>query len=155
MRSKTHRFQMSILTEPKRSRLLVKDSATIGLNPLSRKKHRLLGGCSLTNGMAFLRIRRRTENPPFLRKLDSSKHYPEDMVSERYADSNMWSACLWKLLLALGREKADRIILDSNNYLTPHSTFTDAANSILNSDQRLYQGTDLSSNRSVLSREEY
>jgi hypothetical protein len=31
-----------------------------------------------------------------LRRLDSKKHYPDDMEGEEHADGEIWSACLWK-----------------------------------------------------------
>lgn len=40
-----------------------------------------------------------------LRRLDSAKHYPEDMVGEEHDDGEIWSACLWEVRKLLGRKK--------------------------------------------------
>ena len=37
------------------------------------------------------------DEPPCLRRLDSNKKYPKDIVGEVHADGEIWSACLWEL----------------------------------------------------------
>lgn len=36
-----------------------------------------------------------TEDPPCLRRLDTAKRYPDDMVGQVHADGEIWSAFLW------------------------------------------------------------
>ena len=45
------------------------------------------------------------DEPPCLRRLDSNKRYPKDIVNEVHADGEIWSACLWELRAALGRNE--------------------------------------------------
>lgn len=72
------------------------------------------------------------EDPPFLRKLDSKKHYPEDWIGQEHADGEIWSACLWKLRERLGRRRADTIILESHFRLNGVTrTFEEGAKAIL------------------------
>jgi Zn-dependent metalloprotease len=75
-----------------------------------------------------------------LRRLDSSKHYPEDMEGEEHADGVIWSACLWKIRKVLGRKKADTVILESHFYLNQYSDFKDGAEAILMAEKNLYGG---------------
>ncbi|MBI5104154.1 MAG: M36 family metallopeptidase [Solirubrobacterales bacterium] len=63
-----------------------------------------------------------------LRRLDSAKHYPEDVKGEVHADGEMWSAALWQARQAIGDPiTADRIIVDAQFDFTPDISFRDAA----------------------------
>jgi hypothetical protein len=63
-----------------------------------------------------------------LRRLDSTKHYPEDVEGEVHADGEMWSAALWQARQAIGNPiTADRIIVDAQFDFTPTISFHDAA----------------------------
>lgn len=75
-----------------------------------------------------------------LRRLDSTKHYPEDMEGEEHADGEIWSACLWKIRKLLGRTKADSVVLESHFYLNQYSDFKDGAEAILMAEKNLYGG---------------
>jgi len=92
-----------------------------------------------------------------LRRLDSSKHYPEDMEGEEHADGEIWSACLWKVRKLLGRKKADTVILESLFYLNQYADFRDGAEAILMAEKNLYGGrrtkglTRIFSERGILS----
>ena len=70
-------------------------------------------------------------NPPYLRRLDSSKHFPEDLDQEVHDDGEMWSACLWNVRRLLGRTASDKLLLESNFFLTPDATYADAAEIIM------------------------
>jgi zinc metalloprotease ZmpB len=52
-----------------------------------------------------------TEVPDCLRRVDGSKHYPEDLVGEVHADGEIWSRALWDIRQALGARLADTIIV--------------------------------------------
>jgi Zn-dependent metalloprotease len=80
------------------------------------------------------------EPKEYLRRLDSDKHYPEEMVNEVHADGEIWSACLWKVRKLLGRTKADTVILESHFYLTPYTTFKDGAEAIITAGENIYGG---------------
>lgn len=75
-----------------------------------------------------------------LRRLDSQKHYPEDMVDEVHDDGEIWSACLWKVKALLGKKKADTVILESHFYLGQYSDFRDGADAIITAEKNLYGG---------------
>ena len=50
------------------------------------------------------------EDPPCLRRVDSTKHYPRDIVKEVHSDGEIWSACLWQIRELLGGERADKLV---------------------------------------------
>jgi hypothetical protein len=63
-----------------------------------------------------------------LRRLDGTKHYPEDVENEVHADGEMWSAALWRARQAIGdAATADRIIVNAQFAFTPDISFHDAA----------------------------
>ena len=86
-------------------------------------------------------------DPPYLRKLDSAKHYPEDIDQEVHDDGEIWSACLWKIRGILGRTLTDKLLLESNYSLTPSVTFPEAANIILITFPKLVPATQQSQNQ--------
>lgn len=81
-------------------------------------------------------------NLPCLRRLDSEKHYPEDLdeYMEPHANSEIWSACLWQIWEKLGKDQSDKLILESNFRLPPEASFADAAQAILSTNRDLYKG---------------
>ena len=62
-----------------------------------------------------------------LRRIDTDKHYPEDVVGEVHADGEIWSRALWDIRNALGSTQADTIILESQFSFAPDTTFAQAA----------------------------
>jgi len=75
-----------------------------------------------------------------LRRLDSTKHYPEDLAFEVHDDGEMWSSTLHDLFLALGKETADRVVLQSH-FLVPFlPRFCDGARALRDADNALYGG---------------
>jgi hypothetical protein len=63
-----------------------------------------------------------------LRRIDGTKHYPEDVANEVHADGEMWSAALWQARQAIGSATtADSIIVDAQFDFTPGISFHDAA----------------------------
>jgi len=52
-----------------------------------------------------------TTVPHCLRRVDGSKHYPEDLEGEVHADGEIWSRALWDIRNALGARLADTIII--------------------------------------------
>jgi hypothetical protein len=62
-----------------------------------------------------------------LRRVDTKKHYPEDVVGEVHADGEIWSRALWDIRNALGSIQADTIILESQFSFAPDTTFAQAA----------------------------
>ena len=63
-----------------------------------------------------------------LRRIDGTKHYPEDVVGEVHAEGEMWSAALWSARQAIGdAATADRAIVNAQFGFTPDISFRDAA----------------------------
>lgn len=81
-------------------------------------------------------------NPPFLRRVDGAKKYPQDIDGEVHDDGEIWSACLWGINQAIGRAKADPIIFNAN-FLFPFDVgFEDAALAVLEADGQLNGGAN-------------
>jgi Zn-dependent metalloprotease len=72
-------------------------------------------------------------NPPCLRRLDSTKHYPEDVEGEVHADGEIWSAALWQIRGAIGATNADRAIIAAHFLLSPTASFNEGANALVTS----------------------
>src|SRR6185437_6140075 len=70
--------------------------------------------------------------PHCLRRLDGSKHYPEDIVGEVHADGEIWSRALWDIRQALGPDKATTLIVDAQFDFTVDTTFAAAATATVN-----------------------
>ncbi len=73
-----------------------------------------------------------------LRRLDTNKHYPADVIGEVHADGEMWSRALWDIRGALGATRADTIILESHFSFAPDTSFSTAAAATVATAQRLY-----------------
>ncbi|MBS0151214.1 MAG: M36 family metallopeptidase [Nitrospira sp.] len=73
----------------------------------------------------------RTGTPTCLRRLDGTKHYPEDMVGEVHDDGEMWSSVLWLIRAALGADRADRVILQHHILLPKDATFNMAGHALI------------------------
>lgn len=70
----------------------------------------------------------------------SSKHYPEDMVSNIYTDADMWSATIMQIWGDVGRDVADACLLQSAYSYAADMTMTDAAMLYIQADQLLFNG---------------
>jgi fungalysin metallopeptidase (M36)/peptidase YpeB-like protein len=92
------------------------------------------------------------DDPPSLRRLDSNKKYPRDVHGEVHDDGEIWSACLWEIRTALGGPTADKLIIAHHFLLTPNSTFEDAANALITTDQQLNDGRNVEVLRDVFVR---
>ena len=77
------------------------------------------------------------------RRVDSNKHYPEDMQYEVHADGEIWSRCLWDIQNGIGNDTTVQLVLQSHFYLTSQANFDDGANAIIDADINLYGGRHL------------
>jgi Zn-dependent metalloprotease len=73
-----------------------------------------------------------------LRSTDTDKMYPEDLTGEVHADGEIWSAALWDMNLAMGRQDATRAILEGQFSFTPSATMSEAAEAIVQAATDLY-----------------
>lgn len=89
------------------------------------------------------------DEPPCLRRLDSNKRYPKDIVNEVHTDGEIWSACLWELRAALGRNAADILVIAHHFLLNRFATFENAANALITADKNLNQGRNESVIRDI------
>ena len=80
-------------------------------------------------------------DPPCLRRVDGRKTYA-DFVSEgdEHDNGELWSATLWEVRKVLGREKGDRVILESHFQLDGFTTFARGARAMLDADRNLEKG---------------
>jgi hypothetical protein len=92
------------------------------------------------------------EDPPNLRRLDSTKRYPRDVIHEVHADGEIWSACLWQLREAIGRTACDKLVLAHHFLIKRDSTFADAALSLKLADRQLFRGAHEATIRTVFVR---
>ncbi|MGI8330321.1 M36 family metallopeptidase [Actinomadura scrupuli] len=76
--------------------------------------------------------------PHCLRRLDGTKHYPEDVRGEVHADGEIWSRALWDIRLRLGDTKAGTLIIDAQFDFAPDTSFRAAAQATVAAAQRLY-----------------
>jgi hypothetical protein len=76
--------------------------------------------------------------PHCLRRLDGTKHYPEDVEGEVHADGEIWSSALWAIHQALGDTRASTLIVDAQFSFAQDTSFRDAARATVASAQRLY-----------------
>jgi Zn-dependent metalloprotease len=89
--------------------------------------------------------------PPCLRRLDGTKHYPQDVDGEVHDDGEIWSAALWQIRAAVGATKADKVILQAHFLLTPTASFNQGANAIVTAAKNLgYTTAQVNSIRTIL-----
>jgi len=71
-------------------------------------------------------------DPACIRRTDSKKRYPDDIVNQVHSDGELWSTFLWRLRARLGSSPATRsdnsirLVLASHELLTPQAQFADA-----------------------------
>jgi hypothetical protein len=73
-----------------------------------------------------------------LRRLDGTKHYPEDVVGQVHADGEIWSRALWDVRQALGDTRATTAIVEAQFGFATGTSFRDAALTTVATAQRLY-----------------
>jgi len=113
----------------------------------SRKPARYRNSVMSWDGL-LIGLRGRVD-PPSLRRVDSALTFADfDEQGDEHDNGLIWSATLWEVRQALGREKADRIILESHFQLDGFTTFARGARAILDADRNLENGR----NRKALTR---
>ncbi|HKA90050.1 MAG TPA: M36 family metallopeptidase [Haliangiales bacterium] len=81
-----------------------------------------------------------TSIPPCLRRVDSTKHYPEMATGEVHDDGEMWSAALYRARGLVGVDAMDTLVLESHFLLSTGQTFEAATAAILATDDTLFGG---------------
>jgi hypothetical protein len=91
-------------------------------------------------------------DPPCLRRLDSNKLFPKDIVGEEHDDGEIWSACLWEIRGAVGRMAAEKLVIAHHFLVTRTAKFEDAANALITADKNLNHGANEHAIRDVFIR---
>lgn len=76
--------------------------------------------------------------PHCLRRTDTDKVYPDDMVNESHADGEIWSRALWDMNTQLGRNRANRVIVEAQFWMNPKIDFAEAAQVTVDTAAALY-----------------
>ena len=76
--------------------------------------------------------------PHCLRRLDSTRHYPENVVGEVHADGMIWSGALYDIRTALGDTVATTAIVEAQFDFAVDTSFHAAALATVAAAQRLY-----------------
>jgi hypothetical protein len=87
--------------------------------------------------------------------LDSKKLYPRDFSDgdfKEHENGEIWSASLWQLRKALGRKKADKLIIAHHFLITRKASFNDAANAMIIANKKLYTGASGKKIRNIFAR---
>ncbi|MBC8045476.1 MAG: T9SS type A sorting domain-containing protein [Fimbriimonadaceae bacterium] len=75
------------------------------------------------------------------RNADSDKHYPEDIIGDFYAGSEIWSGALMDIFDAIGKENTDKLVFESLYGNVANMDMPDAAQVLLNAEELLFTGT--------------
>jgi len=75
--------------------------------------------------------------PHCLRRTDTGKT-TDDIIGEVHADGEIWSNALWDIHKALGRTKANKVILEATFFYAPDTSFADAARATVQAARLLY-----------------
>lgn len=78
-----------------------------------------------------------TSEPHCLRRIDTELKYA-DRKGQVHFDGQIWSRALWDIWNALGRETADRIIINAQFRFAPDTTFAAAAQHTVDTAQAMY-----------------
>lgn len=81
--------------------------------------------------------------PPFLRRTDTTKHYPEDIVNQVHSDGEIISAAWWDLRNLVGPTVGDQLVIEGMFYTGTNATFQDYADGVVAADQALHGGSHL------------
>jgi hypothetical protein len=89
--------------------------------------------------------------PHCLRRLDSTKHYPQDKDNEVHDDGEMWSASLFQIRTAFGAAKADKLIIQAHFLLSTKANFSDGSNALVTAAINLgFSAADVATIRTIL-----
>jgi len=75
----------------------------------------------------------------YLRTVENSKRFPEDLEREAHADGEIWAGTLWDLRKLLGKKIADPLVYHSMDFLPVDANFKDGLVAILSVDQTRFQ----------------
>ncbi len=91
-----------------------------------------------------------SRSPPYLRRVDRDKRYPDDYVREVHDDGEIWSRFLYDLRLLIGADDALRVVVASHFLLGPNARFREGVDALLVANVQLREGRDDASIRALL-----
>lgn len=80
--------------------------------------------------------------PKCLRRVDSTKHWPEAEANEVHDDGELWSSALWRIRTQLGGTTADRLAIETHFLLGTSSSYFTASSAYLMADQNVNMGAN-------------
>ena len=100
-------------------------------------------------------VERTQFDPPCVRRVDlklTYESFDHGETADEHNNGQIWSATLWDVRCAVGRDIADRIILESHFQLDGFTTFARGARAIIDADRNLYRGRNAEALRRVFRR---
>jgi hypothetical protein len=94
-------------------------------------------------------------DPPCVRRVDlkvTCESFDHSETADEHDNGQIWSATLWDVRRALGRDIADRLILESHFQLDGFTTFARGARAIIDADRNLNRGRNAEALRRVFRR---
>lgn len=94
-------------------------------------------------------------DPPCVRRLDGLLTYEvfdHGEGADEHDNGQIWSATLWDIWLAVGRDVADPIILESHFQLDGFTTFARGARAVIDADRNLNRGRHVGRLRQIFHR---
>jgi hypothetical protein len=92
---------------------------------------------------------------PCVRRVDRALTYESfdhSPNADEHDNGEIWSAALWEIWNELGRDIADRIVIESHFQLDGFTTFARAARAIMDADRHLFGGAHLRALRAIFAR---
>jgi uncharacterized protein (TIGR03382 family) len=81
-------------------------------------------------------------NPPCLRRVDGTEHYPEDASGQVHDDGEIWSGALWRARATVPPATMDTLVLEHHFLIGAAASFDQAANAVLMADTMLNGGAN-------------
>jgi hypothetical protein len=91
-------------------------------------------------------------DPPYLRRMDelvTYESFDHRASASEHENGKIWSATLWDVWNAVGRDVADRIIVESHFQLDAFTKLARGARAILDADRNLFRGKHVGALRRV------
>ena len=99
-------------------------------------------GCVLTDDSKLGEWSVAKMNRPYMRWLEDTVHYPEDIEGEVHADGKIWGCVCWDLLKEVGEKTASKLLHKCRYYLSYRSTFADGLRGVIEADKQLFGGSN-------------
>ncbi len=78
--------------------------------------------------------------PAYLRRVDTTKRYPDDMTGEEHDDGEIYSSALWHVRASVGQTVADQLVIESMFYMSADASFLEGRGAMMLADESLFGG---------------